>query len=180
MTHWYEALIATIRDALRPTDYHALYATKVVGQNADGTLELAPAGTRMPPVSRVPVRYGTPATLATVEVGASVLLGFEDGDPGRPYAALWGVSICKRCKIACETLDLHGDTVNLGPSASLGVARKTDTVHSPGGTACIITLTAPVPAPGFVVAPGTPLAGTIVFTPPLEGRITSANDSVRA
>lgn len=71
------------------TDYHALYPSVVVAQNADKTLELQPDAARMPPLSKVPIRVGIPGVVVQLAAGARVLLGFENGDPNRPYAGLW-------------------------------------------------------------------------------------------
>lgn len=83
-----EGLAVFVRRLFARVDYFALYPSKVVAQNADGTLELRPDSDRLPGLSKVPVRLGVPGSVK-VSGGARVLLGFEEGDPGRPIATLW-------------------------------------------------------------------------------------------
>lgn len=78
-----------VRGIVAPTDYHALYPARVVSQNADGTLELQPDLSKIPPLSKVPIRTGIPGVTVKLSAGARVLLGFENGDPKRYYAGLW-------------------------------------------------------------------------------------------
>lgn len=83
-----DALEVIIERVMRRVDHHALYPARVVAQNADGTLDLVPDSTRVPSCQRVP--YRTLRGLSVeVTAGARVLLGYEGGDPGLPYAALW-------------------------------------------------------------------------------------------
>jgi hypothetical protein len=63
-------------------------------------------------VQGVPVRVGMPGVTAVVAAGAVVLLGWEKGDPSRPYAApAWepGASVTK--------LVINGTVVYLGAEA---------------------------------------------------------------
>lgn len=85
----FEALVKRFTSRL---DYCALYACRVVAQNADGSLELQPDDARMPSLSGVPIRHGLPGVTVTVAAGSRVLLGFEDASPSRPFAALWDAS----------------------------------------------------------------------------------------
>lgn len=83
------ALSAFIRATFPNIDLLAGYWCKVVGQNADGTLELVPDDARLATYSHVPVRYGVPGTSAKVASGARVLLEFAGGEPSRPIATAW-------------------------------------------------------------------------------------------
>lgn len=69
-------------------EYSCLYGAKVVGQNGDGSLELVANDPRLPPLSRIPIRYGIPGISAKVTAGALALVGFENADPAKPYALL--------------------------------------------------------------------------------------------
>jgi hypothetical protein len=73
-------------------DFLAVYPAKVVAQNADGTLELQPEDSRLAGFSKVPIRHGLPGCVVKVQAGATVVLGFENGDNCRPFASLWGPS----------------------------------------------------------------------------------------
>ena len=82
-------LTALVRDLLSGTDYHALYPCEVVSQNEDDSLELKSESSRLPSLSNVKIRIGIPGARARLAPGARVLVGFENGDPKRPYAGLW-------------------------------------------------------------------------------------------
>jgi hypothetical protein len=68
-----------------------LYPCSVATQAGDGTLDLIPDDERIKGtgLSGIKIRYGQPGWTATVPANTRVLLGFEAGDPKRPYAALW-------------------------------------------------------------------------------------------
>jgi hypothetical protein len=85
--------LAKFIDSLtRRMDYLALYPCKVVAQNGDGSLELQPDDSRIPALSRVPMRLGIPGSTATVQAGARVLLTWAGGDPRLPIALAWEAS----------------------------------------------------------------------------------------
>ena len=72
-------------------DYLALYPCTVDAQAGDGTLDLRPddvviSGSGL---SGIPLRIGLPGWTVEVPAGTRVLLGFEGGDPARPYALQW-------------------------------------------------------------------------------------------
>lgn len=83
-----EALEAVVSRVMRRVDYHALYPARVVTQHADGSLDLVPDASRVPSCQHVPVRTLRGLSVE-VDVGARVLLGYENGDPSAPYASLW-------------------------------------------------------------------------------------------
>lgn len=87
----YEPLERFIRWVMRDTKFHALYPCTVERQDANGLLELTPddASIRGTGLAAVPIRHGLPGFTVKVKSGARLLLGFEAGDPRRPYAALW-------------------------------------------------------------------------------------------
>lgn len=72
-------------------DYFALYECVVDAQSADLTeLDLTCLSKAFGGISRVPLRNGVPGVKVRVKTGARVLLGFDGGDPKKPYAALFG------------------------------------------------------------------------------------------
>lgn len=73
----------------RRMDHLALYPCRVVQQRADGTLDLEPESSTVPSCQGVPIRHGLPGVTVEVAAGERVLLGYEGGDPSRPFAALW-------------------------------------------------------------------------------------------
>lgn len=88
----------------RRVDWMAWYAAKVVSQNADGTLELAPDEPRVPGLSKVPIRLGVPGVSVKVAPGSRVLVGFENGDPRRPVASIWEKSTLLEVSLEPTTL----------------------------------------------------------------------------
>lgn len=80
-----------VRWIMRDTLYLCMYSATVVRQAADGTLDLLPDDLRLQSagLQGVPIRHGLPGVTVEVPAGARVLLGFDSGDPARPYAALW-------------------------------------------------------------------------------------------
>lgn len=76
---------------LRKIDYSRLWPSQVVSQHADGRLELLPDddAIRGSGLDNVAIRFGQPGHKLEVRVGTKVLLGFEAGDPSRPFVAGW-------------------------------------------------------------------------------------------
>lgn len=147
------ALEAVVLRITGKYDYAIPYACAVVSQNSDDqTLELKPDSSLLPGLSRVPIRYGAPGITAQVGAGARCFVVFEDGNPAKPVVAAW---------------DMASPLVMLTfAGGNQSVVRVGDLIQSGGpGTMCAITLTTPVPAPGFVIAPLTPLIGWISFSP---------------
>lgn len=78
--------------ATRERPFLKLYPATVRAQNGD-TVDLDPddASIKAGGLQGVPLRHGLPGVTLELDVGRrpKVLLGFEGGDPTRPYAALW-------------------------------------------------------------------------------------------
>ena len=83
-----EAIEAIVGRLTARVDYLALYPCRVLQQRDDGTLDLVPDSPRVPSCQRVPVRTLRGLSVE-VAAGARVLLGYEEGDPAKPYASLW-------------------------------------------------------------------------------------------
>jgi hypothetical protein len=67
-------------------DRLAMYKASVVNCAADGsTCDVRPEDKRISPEKLVRVRVGVPGVQAVVAPGAIVLMGWERGDPSRPY-----------------------------------------------------------------------------------------------
>ncbi len=75
----------------RDIDYSRMYPGRVVAQNPDGTLQIVLDDPKVKGngQDRVPIRTGLPGFEVKVSEGAKVSVGFDAGDPSRPYAALW-------------------------------------------------------------------------------------------
>lgn len=85
------ALERLIRWVTRDSLYLGQYASQVIAQGADGTLDLLPEDVRLRAqgLQAVPIRHGLPGVKVKVAPGEIVLMSFENGDPRLPYAALW-------------------------------------------------------------------------------------------
>lgn len=125
--------------AARPTvDYFARYRGEVVAQSGDRkTVDVKPDDSRLPPMTKVRLRLGIPGATVKVSPGAGVLIGWDNGDPQRPYAEAWDYGA------KTITLSLVAGKVELGaeglvPSAD-GIVRAqtpcqfTGAPHMAGG-----------------------------------------------
>lgn len=85
------AIQALIRQEVAPLDFYAFYDAKIVKQSTDGTtVDLQPSDPRLPGLSNVRLRNGVAGTVCKVAAGAFVSLGWDNGDPTKPYAQTWG------------------------------------------------------------------------------------------
>ncbi len=82
------AFDAMARRALREVDFHAVYPARVVAQRGDGTLDVLADSPRVTLPRAIPYRT-LPGLELTVPADTRVGVGFEQGDPSRPFAALW-------------------------------------------------------------------------------------------
>jgi hypothetical protein len=116
------SLAAFITSVMARVDYYGLYSCSVVQQNSDGTLELKPDRTlTIAGLSKIPILYGDPATQTVVASGSRVLLGWQNGDPAKPYATLWGY-------LPPQKLTLNATAINLN-NGTMGAAREGDSVQ---------------------------------------------------
>jgi hypothetical protein len=93
--YWTEArgrlLERYVKAVMKDSIYFGKYPSTVASQSADGSLDLVPEdpivkGTGL---SKVKLRHGLPGCEVKVPPGERVLLGFDNGDPTKPYASLW-------------------------------------------------------------------------------------------
>ena len=80
---------AAVRGAIPELLYLSSYEARVVGQNADGTVEVIAYDPRIGGLSKVPIRYGAPGISADVSFGARLRVAFEAADPSSYYATEW-------------------------------------------------------------------------------------------
>ena len=78
-----------VESALPSVDYAAWYNCQVVSQNADGSVDLQPNVSYIPSQKNIQLLFPFPGVKITVQEGAQVLLGWSNGDPAYPVAALW-------------------------------------------------------------------------------------------
>lgn len=152
-----EALRSFIRSVTADSVYLRNYSAVVQRQHSDLTLDLLPDNdaVRGTGLSNVPIRHGLPGVEVRVLVGSRVLLGYENGDPQRPYAHLWDPS-------AIEELRFDGGTAAL--------ARVGDVV--------VCSWPASVPCTGTIG--GNAFVGTMTIGTQSSGTIQSGAARVRA
>ena len=132
------ALARMVKTFAARLDYLALYPARVVSMDVGAqTVEIKPDDERVPDLADVPLRHGLPGIEVEVESGARVLLGFEGGDPTRPFAMLWQGETLKsltiraagETKIECQsaTIESSGDVAIQCVNSNLE-ARGTATV----------------------------------------------------
>ena len=96
---------AMVREETASQDYAAPYVATVVGQNADGTLELRSGDARLANPSRIPIRPGLPGVVdCRVPVGSVAIVEFENADPGRLVVTGWLSGSATRLAIDAEVV----------------------------------------------------------------------------
>jgi hypothetical protein len=79
-----------VHNTVAHIDYFTLYDAKVVSQSADlTTVDVQPGDTRLPGMSKVPLRPGLAGMSVQVTPGGFIRIGWDRGNPSMPYAALW-------------------------------------------------------------------------------------------
>lgn len=147
-----------IRRVCRDVRFHRLYPATVELVHPDGAMDVTPDDEEIRGMGLSPVRPrpGVPATRASVEKGGRVLLGFEAGDPKRPYIAEFGSG---RGAVA----------FNGGVAGVAGMGDPLEVLFPP-----VVTITGvvsgqyiqPGPPPTPVPLPPVPLVGGVLTIPP--------------
>jgi len=120
------AFDAMVRRATRRLDYLAVYPAKVVQQRGDGTLDVLADAPDVSLPRAIPYR-ALPGLVLEVPAGTRVGVGFEHGDPARPYAGLWELGDVTRWTLdggthraAREGHAVHGGSIQIVTSSLLG------------------------------------------------------------
>ena len=75
-------------DPMHP--YRRIYRAKVLGQSLDlQKVDVRPFDPSLPAMSGIDLRHGVPGIKVQVAPGCSVQIGWDDGKPDKPFAALW-------------------------------------------------------------------------------------------
>jgi hypothetical protein len=115
---------AAVRGAFPELLYLSSWEGRVIGQNADGTLEIIAYDSRIGGLSKVPIRYGVPGSTWTVPFGARVFVGFAEGRADKAYAGPWWEAA--QAGLTNWTLGYSGTlTVNSGTRAVAGIGHAT-------------------------------------------------------
>jgi hypothetical protein len=118
--------------------YRCIYRAKVIGQSGD-FVSARPFDSSLPDMADIPLRHGIPGLKVDVLPGCTVQIGWDDGRPDRPFAALWSTDASAiRISIPASLLELGG--VNLTEAAVLGTSQLEQLVAA--FTACAAGLSA--------------------------------------
>jgi hypothetical protein len=111
------SLFALMRAASPRSEYGCLYLGRVVAQSADlRIVDVVPDDQRLPTMGGIELR-GEPGdtvdlrdpVTGSVPEGVSVLVGWENGDPSKPFSCLWRGGVPQRRTLSAEVLNLGGD-----------------------------------------------------------------------
>jgi hypothetical protein len=91
--------------------YRCLYRAKVLGQGGDlQTVSVRPFDPSLPDMADIPLWHGIPGIKVQVQPGCTVQVGWDDGKPFAPYAALWSADAnAVKVVLAASSLMLGGD-----------------------------------------------------------------------
>lgn len=124
MSAFTDRLIGPFRMAVRAAtarvDFYALYSAVVNSDNGDETLDFTPEDSRLPSQSRIPKMYGLPGVKSTIASGSKILFGFANGDPSKPYVAMYDGTSASKVSLQASTVNLSGDS----PADAVALAAK--------------------------------------------------------
>ena len=91
--------------------YRRIYRGKVVGQSGDlQRVDVRPFDSTLPDMAGVELRHGVPGLKVQVALGCSIQIGWDDGKPHQPFAALWSADASAvRVVISATALELGVD-----------------------------------------------------------------------
>jgi hypothetical protein len=134
-----------VRRFTQRVDFLAYYPCKVVSQNGDGSLELKPdLDRKLPGLSKVPIRYGIPGVTVKVASGARVHVGYDNGDPAKPFAAIWDSDALKEVIVDASVMATVKAPVIKLNEGTRPIARVGDSV-------VVATMPPGVPSTGVIV-----------------------------
>lgn len=135
------AINSLVQFATAHVDYFAMYDAKVISQSGS-TVDVKPVDSRLPGMSKVPLRLGIPGASVQVAPGATLRIGWDRGNPQYPFAALWngGETVTQ------ETLE--ATLLNLGGTGGQFIALSTKVQNYLIALASAFTAWTPVPMDG--------------------------------
>jgi hypothetical protein len=100
---------AGMQDAQDPMGlYASMFRAKVLAQNDDEDLvDVRPEDPRLPDMMKIPLRHGIPGLRVKVQLGSYLLIGWDDGRPHQPFAALWTKgTVVERVSVVAGSISL--------------------------------------------------------------------------
>lgn len=106
-----EPLTRIVKGGLPGVDYLGWYRARVVRQALSTatrkmTVDVVPDDKRIPPLSAITLKLGLPGADVQISPGAYVLVGWENGDPAKPQAALWDGGEADPIKVVLNAVQL--------------------------------------------------------------------------
>lgn len=93
--------------------YRTLYRGKVVAQNGDSDqVDVRPDDPDLPDMAQLPLRHGIPGARVSVELGSYLVVGWDNGSPDKPFAALWSGDLVPL------KVSFQAEQVNLGSKSA--------------------------------------------------------------
>jgi hypothetical protein len=91
--------------------YRCIYRAKVISQSGDlQKVGVRPFDSTLPDMDGIPLRHGVPGIKVQVIPGCTVQIGWDDGRPDRPFAALWSAEAsAMRVVIIAPSLELGSE-----------------------------------------------------------------------
>ena len=91
--------------------YRRIYRGKVMAQSGDlDRVDVRPYDPSVPDMAGVELRHGVPGIKVQVQPGCSIQIGWDDGKPNQPFAALWSTDASAiRIVIPATALELGID-----------------------------------------------------------------------
>ena len=117
-------------------DYSRPWVGTVTSQ-VGNTIDVKPDNARLPNLLGIPIRTGVPDVTAKVKSGARARVHFDDGDPSKPFVALWDIESVESISIGGESGTLapvarQGDAVLVTVDAGAIVKAASGTIQFPG------------------------------------------------
>jgi hypothetical protein len=70
--------------------YRRIYRAKVMAQSGDlDRVDVRPFDPSLPDMAGIELRHGVPGIKVQVQPGCTIQIGWDDGKPHQPFAALW-------------------------------------------------------------------------------------------
>lgn len=101
--------------------YRYLYRARVIAQSASNLdqVDVRPDDPTVPEMAGVPLRHGIPGVQVQVRAGCHVVVGWANGQPNVPFAALWE----PRAEVL--RLILSGTSIEMGGAGEAAVKGTT-------------------------------------------------------
>lgn len=120
---------AIVLKSLPEIDHQAWYPSTVVAQRPDGSVDVMPEASHVPPLPGVELEYPVPGMTAKVAPGARVMVHFEDGNPSKPKASLFSGGTLLQLKLEPSlSAEINSLSVQLGGPSALPLAHAIETI----------------------------------------------------